>query len=251
MDAVALRLSATGTTTTAATTNGPSSSAPASGGGPVAAPSQPALLGEMTLPAPTGEPQTIHLPDGSLLVPIARVDASGSRIPLAGGAGSAPLTGGGGVTEAPAAQMSVPTSASGAGGSLHAAEGAQLTADGRAIADDDFEPLGMLYNGDYYKRYFDGGGLDVNDRGALEERAVESTILYLRDKEPEVDDFGVTGIGMRPADPATDQDLLNVNPRAKWIVDVHGVQGDGTQRTIPTVINEDGATFTDPRIRGY
>ena len=241
MDATALRASTraggTGAITTAATTNGPSSSAPTNGGGPVAAPTQPALLGERLLPAPVGEPQTIHLSDGSMLVPIARVDASGNRIPLSGGPGSAPLTGGGNTA---ATQT--------AGGTLHAAEGAPVSADGVAHADDDFEPLGFLYNDNYYKRYFDGGGIDTNDRGQVEERAVESTILYLHDKEPNVDDFGVTGIGLRRADAVTDKDLLEINPRAQWIIDVHGVQGDGKERTIPTVMNRDGATFTDPRI---
>lgn len=246
MDATALRASAQvgGTTATTSTrpTNGPSSGGSTAGGGPIAALTNPTLLGERLLPAPLGEPQTLHLPDGSMLVPIARVDAAGSRIPLTGGAGSAPLTGGGDVAAATAA-------AAASGGVLHAAEGAQVTASGAAVADDDFEPLGFLYNDNYYKRYFDGGGIDVSDRGKVEERAVESTFLYLKDKEPAVDDFGITGVAVRTVDPHADRDLLTVNPRARYVIDVHGVQGNGTQRSIPTVMNGDGATFTDPLIK--
>lgn len=197
----------------------------------------PVVLGERLLPAPVGQPQTIHLPDGSMLVPIARVDASGHRTPLTGGAGSAPLRVQGG-------------GAAPSGGVLHAAEGANVTAGGVAEADGDFEPLGMLYNNNYYKRYFDGGGIDVKDRSQVEERSIESTILYLRDKEPESDDFGVSGISIRNVDDRADRDLLTVNPRAMYVIDVHGIQGNGTKRTIPTVMNRDGATFTDPRIRG-
>lgn len=249
MDATALRASTqaggTATTTSARPTNGPSSGGSTTGGGPVAAPTNPTLLGEQLLPAPVGEPQTLHLPDGSILVPIARVDASGNRIPLAGGAGSAPLTGGG----ANAAPAPVPAPAPAVGGALHVAEGAQVTADGAAVADNDFEPLGFLYNDNYYKRYFDGGGIDVNNRSQVEERATESTFLYLHDKEPEVDDFGITGVAVRPVDPAADGDLLRINPRAKYVIAVHGVQGNGVQRSIPTVMNADGATFTDPLIR--
>lgn len=248
MDATALRARAqvggTAATTSTRPTNGPSSDGSTAAGGPIAAPTNPTLLGERLLPAPVGEPQTLHLPDGSMLVPIARVDASGARIPLAGGAGSAPLTGGG-AAAAPSA-----ATAAASGGMLHAAEGAQVTAGGAAIADADFEPLGFLYNDNYYKRYFDGGGIDVGNRSQVEERATESTFLYLHDKEPAVDDFGITGIAVRDVDANADRDLLAINPRARYVIDVHGVQGNGVQRSIPTVMNGDGATFTDPRLKG-
>jgi hypothetical protein len=255
MDAVALRAGTqaggTGATTSAAPTNGPSSSAPIAGGGPVAAPSQPALLGERLLPAPIGEPQTIHLPDGSMLVPIARVDASGNRIPLTGGAGSAPLMGGGGnaAVETPA-QQAARTSGITGGGVLRAAPGTAVSAAGAAVpaAGDVFEPLGFLYNDKYFKKFHDAGGINVDDRAKVEERAIRSTFAYLLEEEPDVDDFGVTGVTIRAADPATDSDLLNVNPRSHLLVDVHGVQGNGVRRTIPSVMNRDGAVFVDPRI---
>lgn len=239
MNAATLQAGSIGFTTAAAPTNGPSSSVPTTGSGQVAVSTNQAFLGEQVLPAPIGEPQTIHLPDGSMLVPVARVDASGARIPLTGGAGSAQYVSTG----------STVNHGGTGGGTLHAGEGAQITSDGRALADSDFEPLGILYNGNYYKRYFDGGGLDVNDRNKLEERATESTYLYLKDKEPEVDDFGISGISLRRVEAGRDTDLLHVNPRAMWVMDVHGIQGDGVQRTIPTIINSDGATYTDPRMR--
>jgi hypothetical protein len=246
MNATATRTSAAGgvgAATSTATTNGPSSGASTSGSGPVTAPANQAYLGEQTLPAPVGQPQTIHLPDGSMLVPVARVDSSGHRVPLSGGAGSAPLTGGG-------AKASEVASAHGGGGTMHAAEGTTVNGEGHAVqaSGAKFEPLGFLYNDNYYKRYFDGGGIDVSSREKVEERAVESTFAYLKDREPDVDDFGVTGVQLRSVDPSADRDLLNVNPRAKFVIDVHGVQGNGSHRSIPTVMNEDGATFTDPRI---
>jgi hypothetical protein len=252
MDATALRATThaggTSTTTAVTTTNGPSSSAPTSGGGPVPAPTQPALLGEHLLPAPVGEPQTINLPDGSTLVPVARVDASGNRVPLTGGAGSAPMIPGGTGLVAGGAAAS-PASTTGGGATAHVAEGAVVSGDGRVdAAGREFEPLSFLYNGNYYKQYFEDGGINVADRGQVEERASESTYMYLLDKEPAVDDFGITGITTRRVDPGSDRDLLNVNPNAYWIVEVSGVQGNGVQRMIPTVMNEDGATFTDPRL---
>jgi hypothetical protein len=196
----------------------------------------------MILPAPVGEPQTINLPDGSMLVPIARVDASGNRTPLAGGAGSAPLTGGGGGASD--------------GGVVHAAEGTAVTASGDVqAAGRKFEPHALMYNDNYYKKYIDGdtntnfGRFNIEDREQVEERAIESTLMYLKDKEPDVDDFGITGVNVRRVNQGADRDLLNVNPDAHWIVTVHGTQGDGTARKIPTVMNADGTTYTDPPLR--
>lgn len=228
MDATALRArtqAATATTATG-TTNGPSSSTVTTGGGPIAAPSQPVLLGERLLPAPVGEPQTIHLNDGSMLVPVARVDASGARTPLTGGPGSAPLS----YAAAPAVAAAAPAAAPVVGGGSG------------------FEPLGFLYNDRYFKKFHDAGGIDLNDDKAVKERSVRSTFAYLLEEEPNVDDFGVTGVSYRKADPVADADLLKIDPRAHWIIDVNGVQGDGVARSIPSVMNSDGAVFVDPRI---
>ncbi len=237
MDATALRArtqAATATTATG-TTNGPSSSTVTTGGGPIAAPSQPVLLGERLLPAPAGEPQTLHLNDGSMLVPVARVDASGNRTPLSGGPGSVPLNySAAAVTAAPAAAPAAAAAAPAA---------APVSGGGSG-----FEPLGFLYNDRYFKKFHDAGGIDLNDDGAVKERSVRSTFAYLLEEEPNVDDFGVTGVSYRKADPVADADLYRINPRAHWIIDVHGVQGDGVVRSIPSVMNSDGAVFVDPRV---
>jgi hypothetical protein len=237
MDATALRAStqaATGTTI-AGTTNGPSSGTATTGGGPVAAPTQPVLLGERLLPAPAGEPQTIHLNDGSMLVPVARVDASGNRVPLAGGPGSARLA------TAPAA--AAPAAAPAIAPAAAAPAAAQATGGGAAA------PIALLYNDLYFKQYFSGGnGFDSNNPEKVRERAIESTILYLHDKEPNVDDFGITAVDTRPVDAGADADLLKIDPNAKFVIDVKGVQGDGVARSIPSVMNHDGTTYTDPRI---
>ena len=237
MDATAVRASTQAATgaTAAGTTNGPSSSTATTGGGPIAAPTQPVLLGERLLPAPAGEPQTIHLNDGSMLVPVARVDASGSRVPLAGGPGSAQLRPTGAAT-APAAPTPIVTAP--------AAAAPAATGGGANAA-----PIALLYNDLYFKQYFAGGnGFDTNNPEKVRERAIESTILYLHDKEPHVDDFGVTAVNTRRVDPATDSDLLKIDPDAKFVIDVRGVQGDGVARSIPSVMNNDGTTYTDPRV---
>ncbi len=239
MDATALRAStqaATGTTA-ASTTNGPSSRTATTGGGPIAAPTQPVLLGERLLPAPVGQPQTIHLNDGSMLVPVARVDASGSRTPLAGGPGSAPLATAVAAAAGPAAAapVAVPVTA----------PAAAPVAGGGAAG---FEPLGFLYNDRYFKKFHDAGGISLDDSKAVQERVVKSTFAYLLEEEPNVDDFGVTGVNVRRADPVADADLFKINPRAHYIVDVNGVQGNGVARSIPSVMNADGAVFVDPRI---
>lgn len=189
------------------------------------------LLGERLLPAPAGEPQTIHLNDGSMLVPVARVDASGSRTPLTGGPGSAQLQ----YSAAPSA----PAATAPAVVPNVSAGGANATG---------FEPLGFLYNDRYFKKFHDAGGLDLANDAKVKERAVRSTFAYLLEEEPNVDDFGVTGVNVRRPDPAADADLLRINPRAHYVIDVLGVQGNGVQRSIPSVMNSDGAVFVDPRI---
>lgn len=242
MDATALRTSTqavtTGTRATAtATTNGPSSGAPVAGGGPVAASSNGALLGTHLLPAPAGQPQPIHLPDGSVLVPLAIVDGSGRQLPLTQGgalAPSNPTTSGGG--PAPSVAMNAPVVTAPAGGARTAA----------------FEPKGFLYNDLYFAKFHDAKPIDLNDRDAVERRMAKSTMAYLLEEEPEVDDFGIREIRVRRADPARDQDLLTVNPRSHWVADVVGVDGTtGTpkDKVIPLVMNSDGAVFVDPRVR--
>ena len=248
MNATAVRTSTQAAGATAAgTTNGPSSGTATTGGGPVAAPSQPVLLGERLLPAPAGEPQTLHLSDGSMLVPIARVDASGSRVPLSGGPASLPLRT---ATLAPTvtAVAGIASAVTGGGAAASPAAPAATPTVPVAGAEQAFEPLGFLYNDRYFKKFHDAGGIDLGDSKAVQERAVRSTFAYLLEEEPNVDDFGVTGVSVRRADPAADADLLRVNPRAHYVIDVHGVQGDGTQRSIPSVMNSDGAVFVDPRI---
>jgi hypothetical protein len=266
------------------TTFGPTSSRPDSWG-PISAPKLPTLLGERLLPAPTGEPQTLHLNDGSMLVPIAWIDAWGARMPLAGGPGSARLS----TTTRPAPPApvepapvepaivepapvepapvepapveaapvepvpvfaSTPTPAAPA---APAAEGApavpiatEVPTTGGGAAD--FEPVGFLYNDRYFRKFHDAGGIDVNDQRAVEERVVRSTFAYLLEEEPDVDDFGVTSVHLRKVDPQADSDLLRINPRALYHADVAGIQGDGVTRSIPSVVNSDGAVFVDPRI---
>lgn len=227
MDATALRGSTHAVTPHAtptagiATTSGPSSDA-IRGGGPVPAPAQPTLLGVKMLPAPHGQPQTIHLADGSMLVPLARVRADGTRVPLSVG----------GTMPAPP----MPAAA--------AAPAAPVAGGGAA-----FEPRGFLYDDRYFRKFHDAGGIDVEDMEKVEERTIRSTFAYLLEEEPEVDDFGVTNVRMRRAHPHADVDLFTINPRAHWIVDVEGVQGDGRKRSIPSVVNRDGAVFVDPRVR--
>jgi hypothetical protein len=234
MDATALRArtqAATGATA-ASTTNGPSSSTATTGGGPIAAPIQPVLLGERLLPAPIGQPQTIHLNDGSMLVPVARVDASGARTPLTGGPGSAPLN------YAVNAAAAAPTAATPA---APAAVPATTVAGGS-------EPLGFLYRGDYYKKFKDSTVIDITNAEQVQDKVTRGTLDHVKNDEPDWQGFGVTKITTRAVDPNADRDLLNVDPNAAIYVEVHGIAGTGEAKMIPSVVERDGDVFVDPRL---
>jgi len=112
-----------------------------------------------------------------------------------------------------------------------------------------FEPKAFLYDDRFFKKFHAAGGIDVKDMNKVEDRIIRATFAYILAEEPDVDDLGITEVRIRLVDPIANADLLRVNPRALYIVDVIGVQGDGTERTIPSVFNSDGAVFVDPRIR--
>ncbi|MCW2927222.1 MAG: hypothetical protein JWM86_1190 [Thermoleophilia bacterium] len=233
MDATAVRgitqavtMQGTMGTTAGATTNGPSSNAPVAGGGPVAAPSQPTLLGVKLLPAPAGEPQTLHLPDGSMLVPLAKVDALGRQSALRGGQ---------------AAPAAAPTAA---------ARPIDLVPTTGAARPAAFEPKGFLFRGDYYKKFEDDTRIDLANIRQVEEKVTRGTLDHVKEDEPELHGFGVTNVTTRRVDPNTDRDLLNINPGAYYVVDVAGVAGTGQAKSIPSVVNADGSVFVDPRLKG-
>jgi hypothetical protein len=239
MDATALRASTHAVTpalaaTTATTTNGPSSIVPTIGGGPTPAPAQPTLLGVKLLPAPAGQPQTIHLADGSLLVPLARVQTVQGSAPQPARAATAPAS----------ASTSTPVPA------VAAAEPASTPAAPAAVAGGGgaFTPKGFLYNDRYFAKFHDASPIDFSDVEEVERRATKATMSYLVEEEPNVDDYGVTDVEIRQVDQVADRDLLTVNPHAKLVIDVHGVQGTGEAKSIPSVMNDDGSVFVDPRI---
>jgi len=245
MDATTLRTaqavtptSTAGSSTAARTTNGPSSTQPIAGGGPVAAPTQPTLLGVVALTPPKGEaPKTITLPDGSLLVPLGPVGSPAANAASVSLAPKVAAAHGGGAAAAvapTAASTSSHTAATGGGLITPTASG--------------FEPKGFLYNDRYFAKFHAAGGIDLADKNAVERRMAKSTMAYLLEEEPEVDDFGITGIDVRRADPAADRDLLTVNPRSHYVADVKGVDGNGRGKSIPLVMNGDGAVFVDPRV---
>jgi hypothetical protein len=221
MDATAVRASAPAvtpatSTTASTTTNGPSSRVPTIGGGPTPAPAQPTLLGVTLLPAPAGQPQTIHLADGSMLVPLARVShSSAAPAPSAISVAPAPAP-----APAPAA---VPAA--------------------------DFTPKGFLYRGNYYKRFQDETAIDLANLDQVEDKVTRGTLDHVKEDEPGMNGFGVTNIATRRVDRTADADLLNVNPHAVYVVDVSGVSGTGDSRSIPSVVNDDGSVYVDPRIR--
>jgi len=111
----------------------------------------------------------------------------------------------------------------------------------------DFEPKGFLYNDRYFAKFHDAKAIDLADTSAIERRVAKATMAYLLEELPDVDDFGIQSISMRPVDPVADRDLLHVNPRAHYIVEVHGVDGMGAPMDIPVVFNRDGAVFVDPK----
>jgi hypothetical protein len=220
MDATAVRTSAPAVTPAASTaasttTNGPSSGVPTTGGGPTPAPAQPTLLGVTLLPAPAGQPQTIHLADGSMLVPLARVShssASPAPVAISSPAPAAPV--------APA-----PGAASG------------------------FTPQGFLFRGNYYRRFQDETAINLANLDEVQEKVTRGTLDHVKEDQPEDNGFGVQDIQTRRVDPATDADLLNVNPHAVYVVNVSGVTGNGEAQSIPSVVNDDGSVYVDPRLK--
>ena len=243
MDATAVRASAqtvtplATSTAAAATTNGPSSSGPTAGGGPVPAPAQPTLLGTKLLPAPAGKPETIHLPDGSMLVPLAKVSSDGSMSALPGGGPATPATA---ATPAAPATRTAATPAA-------PASPASSTAPGGGSH---FEP-GFLFRGNYYKKFLDRTAIDLANLDQVKEKVIRGTLDKIMTDEPETNGFGVTDVKTRAVDPVADRDLLVVDPDAKLIVDVSGVGGNGVAKSIPSVVDADGDVFVDPFIRRW
>ena len=112
----------------------------------------------------------------------------------------------------------------------------------------DKAPPAFIWNSRYFQQVAPANpSFDATDQAAVRERAVRSTIKYLMDEE-HMDDFGVTNVTIRPVSIATDADLLNVNPGARWVAEVAGVTGSGTSKSFPVVLNTDGHTYVDPRV---
>jgi hypothetical protein len=220
-------------TATATTTNGPSSSGPTAGGGPVPAPAQPTLLGVKLLPAPAGKPETIHLNDGSLLVPLAKVDARGTIHALDDSSARA-------ATAALPATPASPTTGTAARPATPATPS--------TFEPGGFEPKGFLYKGNYYKKFQDSTAIDIANLGDVQEKVTRGTLGHVRDEEQGWNGFGVTDVKTRRVDPNADRDLLNVDPNAAYYVEVTGVTGTGEQKMIPSVVETDGDVFVDPRI---
>jgi hypothetical protein len=187
------------------------------------------LLGERLLPAPAGQPQTIHLNDGSILVPVARVDASGTRTPLVGGPGSAHLN----YSAAAPAVAAAP-----------AAPAATVVGGGAGS-----ESLGFLFRGDYYKKFEDSTKIDLGNSEQVNDKVTRGTLDHVKNDEPELLGFGVTKISSRAVDQVADRDLLNVDPNAAIYVEVTGVTGTGEVKMIPSVVEHDGDVYVDPRLK--
>lgn len=222
-------------TATATTTNGPSSRGAIAGGGPVPAPAQPTLLGVKLLPAPAGRPQTIHLNDGSMLVPLAKVGSDGqlrslddpTARPATAAVPATPANPATGIAARPAAPA-VPATGGGAG----------------------FEPKGFLYRGNYYKKFQDDTAIDIANLDQVREKVTRGTLNHVKEDEPTWQGLGVMDIKTRRVDPHADRDLLNVDPSALYYVEVSGVTGTGEYKVIPSVVESDGDVFVDPRLTG-
>lgn len=217
----------------------------------MAAPAQPTLLGVVALTPPPGQPaKTITLPDGSTLVPLGPVGSASANAAQASLAPQVASAHGGGAAAAPTAAGPVaaqPQAGQQAQAQAQAPTSATPSPTGGGAAAG-FEPKGFLYNDRYFAKFHAAGGIDLADKDAVERRMAKSTMSYLVEEEPDVDDFGITSIDVRRADSNADRDLLNVNPRSHYVADVKGVDGTGRGKSIPLVMNVDGAVFVDPRI---
>lgn len=218
MDAAAARVQTqvgtpaiTPQTTTDASNGAPAVEDLTPGNGPVK-PKGTVKTGTLLLPAPEGKPKRVHLPDGSVLVPLKRFDLDG--MPAASpGAGPKATTGGG---DRP-----------------------------------DSEPDMLLYNGNFYKEFIEElTPEELSDMPTVKDRLVRSTLIYLREERPEVKDFAIRDVKVRRVDPVADRDLLAVSPRTRMVAHVRGATADGTELTLPSLLNDDGSLLTDPRLTG-
>jgi hypothetical protein len=109
-------------------------------------------------------------------------------------------------------------------------------------------PIAFAWNGKYFYEMAPAGGIDVNDDTAVRNRIVRSVVQHMLEYE-KVDDFAITAIGLRPAGGPGDADLFQVNPNSRYVADIVATAADGTVHHVPVVMNHDGSTFVDPKVR--
>lgn len=154
-----------------------------------------------------------------------------------------------GATTASAVGGAAGPAAGGASGTaIAAASTGTAVAGAAAVAPFPENPLAFLYQGKYYREVFGAGGVDVDDRHSVEQRSIRGVLRHLQDEgRPH---WGVASVDARRVDPVRDADLVAVDPGAMWFVDVRGRAPRADIESIPVVINRDGTTYVDPRLRG-
>lgn len=111
-----------------------------------------------------------------------------------------------------------------------------------------FVPIAFLWNDEYYTRMADAPSFDTGNIDLVMQRFVTSSLVHLRDAEHE-EDASITDVPWRRIDPERDGDLRAINPDALWYARVRARTGTGAEKVVPVVINTDGATFVDPRLK--
>jgi hypothetical protein len=108
-------------------------------------------------------------------------------------------------------------------------------------------PSAFLWNNDYYYLVAPPTPLDFDDANAIRNRVTVSMMQHMRSEG--VNDYAITNIKFEDVLPASHQDLLAMDPGAYMVAHVEGIDGSGHTSNIPVVINRDGSTYVDPRLR--
>jgi hypothetical protein len=108
-------------------------------------------------------------------------------------------------------------------------------------------PGSFLWQGKYFYKVAPAGGVDILDRMQVENRARKAVSQHLLNEG--FGAYAINSVQIRLVDPVADADLLRMDPGAYYVIDSGGTWADGTSGDIPSVMNRDGTTFVDPRIR--
>lgn len=108
-------------------------------------------------------------------------------------------------------------------------------------------PRAFLWDGKYYNLVLNPTSMDVTDGDAVRRRVTLAMVAHMHDEGKL--DYAVLNIRLRDVFGSTHADLLAMDPGAKYVAYVTGIDGSGVSSEIPVVFNSDGSVYVDPIIR--